>query len=601
MHRILFSLLLAASAVAPLAAQENLFIQVPKATHPEDRSRIEAEALFSIPPPSGFLPVRVEMINQREREASARFSSKSIHRSGVGGDSEMTSGFQIEAPPRTTVTRDLLVPVATCFESSGSYQNYSVTVSLSGGFGNTAGTLGGEFDPTRPTILLSEALHTPNAGALDAALNATAGARYGSPSFAARYTPTKMPEDWRAYSGYDVLIATDRDWLAMTPGARNAILQWCRLGRELAIYRIGEGDTGFGALDIDIDTAGEDSADDRASYGLGTIALERIDAALDLPATATVARYHGSPEIDPLVPAINRDFSNNWPLHEKFGARDFEYGLFIVVLIAFGILVGPVNLFVFAKSGQRHKLFITTPIISVATSILLIFLILFKDGLGGHGMTVGLMEVRPDAGENRAYLIQEQVSRTGVLIGGSFELGEAAAITPVPLAPGDWSRLTTVNGGADMRYTARPEGDRLAVSGDWFKSRSEQGQLVQAVIPTRGRLELQSDAGTPAFTSTFNHPLDAVYYIDANRDHWRAENLRTGTAAKCVPISPDAYRQAIDKRAGQLGQRQAELLRRASRRAGHFVAVTDDAPPVPTFTPIRWKAHTTIITGPPAR
>lgn len=597
MHRILFPLLLlAVSAVAPLAAQENLFIQVPKGTHSEDRSRIEAEALFSIPPPSGFLPVRVEMINQREREASARFSSKSIHRSGVGGDSEMTSGFQIEAPPRTTVTRDLLIPLATSFESTGSYQDYSVSVSLSGAFGNTAGTLGGDFDPARPAVLMSEALHTPNAGALDAALNATIGARYGSPSFAARYAPTKMPEDWRAYSGYDVLIATDRDWLAMTPGARNAILQWCRLGRELAIYRLGESRARFAALGIE--TAAEG---DRIDYGLGSIALERVNAARDLDADATVARYHGSPEIDPLVPSINRDFSNNWPLHEKFGARDFEYGLFIVVLIAFGILVGPVNLFVFAKSGQRHKLFITTPIISVATSILLIFLILFKDGLGGHGMTVGLMEVRPDAGENRAYLIQEQVSRTGVLIGGSFELGEAAAITPVPLAPGDWSRLTTVNGGADMRYTARPEGDRLAVSGDWFKSRSEQGQLVQAVIPTRGRLELQSDSGAPTFNSTFDHPLDTVYYIDANHDHWRAENLRTGTAATCVPISEEDHRGAIDRQARQLGTRQAELLRRAGRRPGHYVAVTEAAPPVPTFTSIRWKAHTTIITGPPAR
>src|SRR5690606_18267044 len=117
------------------------------------------------------------------------------------------------------------------------------------------------------------------------------------------------------------------------------------------------------------------------------------------------------------------------------------YGLFVVVLIAFGLLVGPVNLFVFAKSGQRHRLFITTPIISLATCALLILLILIQDGTGGRGERIVLMEVRPDADENRAYLHQEQVSRTGVLLGSSFELKESAVISPVPLADSPWTRL----------------------------------------------------------------------------------------------------------------------------------------------------------------
>ena len=43
--------------------------------------------------------------------------------------------------------------------------------------------------------------------------------------------------------------------------------------------------------------------------------------------------------------------------------------------------------------------------------------------LGGGFRTV-LMEVRPDNDENAAYLTQEQISRTGVLLGSSFVLSE---------------------------------------------------------------------------------------------------------------------------------------------------------------------------------
>ena len=44
------------------------------------------------------------------------------------------------------------------------------------------------------------------------------------------------------------------------------------------------------------------------------------------------------------------------------------------ILIAFGIIVGPVNLFVIARQGRRHRLFWTTPLISLIASLLLIAL-----------------------------------------------------------------------------------------------------------------------------------------------------------------------------------------------------------------------------------
>ncbi|MGB1130705.1 MAG: hypothetical protein ACPG4K_11695, partial [Haloferula sp.] len=94
-----------------------------------------------------------------------------------------------------------------------------------------------------------------------------------------------------------------------------------------------------------------------------------------------------------------------------------------------------------------------------------------------------------------------------------------------PIAKSPWSRLYPGIGGGGMRYTARFDEGSLGISGDWFQSRSEQGQQIQAVIPTRGRIEKKSTAGAPVLNSTFEFPIQTLYYRDGSGGFWKAENL----------------------------------------------------------------------------
>lgn len=589
--------LCAALLLAPLLpAQENLFIQAPPATHPKDRTRIEVEALFSVAPPTGYLPVRVSVTNQRESDGRLRFTSLSESGSEPD-DSRMESEFSIESKAGTAQSSDLLIPLTTRFDTTG-YESTSVSLSMSGSFGGNGGSLSCGFHPEGPAILMSEPLHTPNASSLDSQLNSTRSSGYGSHTFAARFTATKLPEDWRAYSGYDVMILTDDDWAKVAPGARAAILQWVRLGGAVHFHR--RASTTFSTLGIDAETPG-----DRTGYGLGTLTLENLPASgpPTLDAVRTIKTYHGGrgPASEGLGESITDDYSSTWPLQDQFGKQKFDYAIFIIVLIAFGVLVGPINLFVFAKSGMRHKLFITTPIISLATSVVLIALILLRDGTGGRGSRISLVEVRPENGENRAYVIQEQVSRTGVLLGGAFEVAEDAAITPVPIADSAWARLTPGAGGAGMRFNASFGEKGMKVGGDWFQSRSEQGQLIRAVVPTRGRIELKGGGGAPTFVSTFDFPIERLYYADRSNGWWTVSNLEAGKAATGTPVSEAEYRAAVAAEAALLARRQREQLNRASKRTDHYVAIAPGAPAIETFDSIRWADDRSILTGPVLR
>lgn len=594
-----FSLSAFLSIAAPLAAQETIFNHEPD---PKSKARVEAVALFSTPPPNGFLPVRITVHNPGEQEGELKFTTTSTDGSYGGSGSEMTSSFILKAAPEKTTRHDILVPCTTVLNYGG---QQSVSVRMSGFLGSSQGGVSASYSDGQPAVLLSEPLYTPNASALEAEANTrhSGSGRYsGSTSFAGKFDARELPEDWRAYSGYDGIAMTDTDWGNASPGARNAILRWNRLGGELVIYALSSS-SDFASLGIAPDAKGVREAE--RSFGQVTIRPIAPDD-MKLDPGDTVSRFHhkksasDTAKLPSLSQSIRDDFDRGWQLQTSFGEQGYNYGLFILILVAFGIVVGPVNLFVFAKSGRRHRLFITTPVIALATSALLVGLIILIDGFGGRGMRVVLMEVRPDDGENSAYIHQEQISRTGVLLGGGFEVTEPALVTPVPLGDSQWARLTRGNAGGGMRYETLVGDGKLAADGDWFQSRSEQGQLVRAIVPTRGRIESRGNAGAPGFLSTFDFPIETLYYHDENGAVWRADGITPGKAFTCQEANANEWDLFKSEAMKNLTPR-ARNFGTLAPRPRHFVALTTAAPGIDTLKGIKWQTTRTYITGPVAQ
>jgi hypothetical protein len=568
----IFSLLLALAF--SVSAQETMIREV---FDPKSDTHVEVLGLFSQPSRGGFFPVRVKIANNldSDRSVQLRFDSS------VNYDNRLQtkSSFNLAAPAGKTVTRDIMVPLATT--PNGYIMNATLSVEMSGSLGRTSNAIRADRAPDSPEVLLSESLFTPNASALDAEAMKKSGHGYGSGSFAAKFDPKQLPSDWLAFSAFDCVLMTDNDWSNVPAGARNAILSWVNLGGQLVIYSSGSPSTA--SLGIPAET------------GHGIVHIDLIGRDLKLAPNPTLARIGTNNPVRNRNTAIRSDFNSTWPLQVRFGSQAFHYGVFIAVLIIFGILVGPVNLFVFAKSGQRHRLFITTPLISLAASVVLIILIILQDGFGGNGMRRILMEVRPDAGQNAAFLHQEQFSRTGILTGSRFTVDPACLFSPVPIARSRWSRYTD---GSDTRgsFNLQPGGGKMEASGDWWQSRSEHGHALSAVVPTRGRIERTATPGT--LVSTFGFQIETLYFLDENNQWHRAESIATGKPFSLTPVDATMAEPALAKLANDFSTRNRMMLERAKNRPGHFVAVTSQAPGIETHTGIRWKETLTVITGP---
>ena len=570
MTRILLLIFLALATA--VSAQETMIREV---YDPATDTHVEVLALFTKPSPGGYFPVRIKIANNLTSDRTIRLDFASI--SNYNDELRTDSSFNFSAAAGKTVVQDIMVPLS---PPDASDSGINVSATLSGSLGQASNSIRSAYEKRQPASLLSEKLFTPHASALDKEVTTRLGSTSrGSVEFAAQFDPKQLPDDWLAFSGYDSMIMTDTDWSDVPPGARNAILSWVRLGGQLLIYSSSR--TTLAALGLTAE----------AGFGSISITVPTDDTTL-IPEIVTDVLENTT---QPRYSSINDDYQASWPLQKKFGSQVFRYSFFVIVILCFGILVGPVNLFVFAKAGKRHRLFITTPLISLVASLVLVGLIITLDGFGGSGVRRVLMEVRPDSGVNAAYIHQEQFSRTGVLTGADFTINTPAVFQPVTIAETRLARFTG-GSGAKGAFNLQPVASKLVASGDWFQSRSEHGQTLSAVVSTRGRIERTAVANT--LLSTFEFPIETLYYRSETGQCYLAEAIETGKPFTLTAIETSLAMESLKAEEEAFTQRNHDFLALATGRPGHFIAITRHAPGIDTLPSIRWKETHTVITGP---
>lgn len=584
--RSLVLLYLLALCSQPALAQYQLYDNL---YNSKTGTSLKVTAMSETLPSSGYMAVRVNARNGEKVPLKWNFNFTSKDHSWSESN-ELSSSFSLSCSAGRQKSVEFLVPLVTAIHPDSPLL---LALSISGRpplYGAQV-EMQSEQIHSWPAILMSEALDIPNSGPLDSAVPSSSSYG-GSSDFAGKFLPRDLTDDWRGYVGFDIMMLTSEDWKDVSPGAKTAILKWNRLGGRLIFY--GSSDS-VDLSTLGIPAEGKNKRNTKRSWG--KVEILKLPAKSLLPPSRTASLIKKSP-LAPRATISGNELVSNWPLQQLFGERTFNPVFFILILIAFGIIVGPINLFVFAKSGQRHRLFITTPMISLSASALLLLIILFQDGFGGKGQRLALIEIQPE--ENTAYIEQQQIARTGVLLKTSFPSKENAIVSPVTLDHSRWARITPRNQGGASRYRITPEEkNTLSLTGDWYKSRSEYGHLVTSIQSTRGRLELLSASGQPTITSTFDYPLKKVYYLDSSGGIWQnSSSLKSGRKTQLSLCPKTDFDSWLTKQGKKLNPNSKKRLDLVSRRKGHFIAIAEEGPFIDTLASLSWQESTAIITGP---
>ncbi len=421
-------------------------------------------------------------------------------------------------------------------------------------------------DPT-PSIGMSEDLATPIWTGLAKWYSDQSKDLVGSPM-----DLELLLGDWRGLAGFDTLWLSDASFAKLDAVRRGAVRDWIDHGGLLCLCVQTPDPSLRPAL-------GLPPEGDAADVGLGRVRLVPWDGK-PLP-SETIADKANQPRFTRAADTVTS--AADWPITRHVGTIPVNATFLIGFIVVFAVLVGPINLFVFARSAQRHRLFWTTPAISVGASVLLMAFIILQDGFGGHGERALFCLLVPD--QKKTVVVQEQVVRTGVVLAHGFDVGEDLLLSPLKIADGP-SRV--------YEQTSR------AFSGDWFPSRSVQAQRADAVVPSRAEITLTNpdaarDGAPPVLTSSVPAALRTVLYRDPAGLLWTSVGtLRTGER---ITLHPGESLEVSTFFAGGSDWLDKEVRRLLDQRGG-FVALADDGPFFETLPAIRWTKQRAVFAGP---
>lgn len=449
--------------------------------------------------------------------------------------------------------------------------------------------------------------HGGSGTSLEAGISREVQAAQGNPF--AKYTlsgnpldMTRAPEDWRGWTAFRNLLLTEGEWQGLAGGRRKALLDWAATGGRAGVL---VADRAAERLDrLGFPAAGPDG---RRRIGAGEIVivpwdgttLEAKEVGAFLAGRTTfedaLGDYHpaskasaGMSPFGATGPTVGGWEPRFGRLFDRFGLRLLPVGPILAFLAVFGLVAGPLNVMVLAGKGRRSRMFWTTPAISLAATGCLLALMFLRDGVGGSGSRRVLGLLAPE--QNTLAIIQEQFSRTGVLLGSSFPIAEPAWLEP--LGPRD-------------NQSEFVEADGRTRRGDWFRSRSDQAYLATAVRPSRARIEFLpgADAAPPAVISSIEVPLARVFVIDEEGRYWSADDVGTGEKKPLVASDADAYDKWFQTLEADAGPVRGQALAAVKNLRGHAYATSQQAGKlaVATLGSIRWIDERADFAGPYTR
>lgn len=554
----------------------------------DTESSLKITSPFSGVPPRGYYPLSIEIENLSDLPVQWNFkvSSHDGYMYSIDRSNRLSSDYSFTCPPKEVGRYKLLVPLVTVLDYDRYQNNANISINARG-----VG-IREQFQPrletsihrTMPSVMMSERLHRQNGSSLSSEFTTMIAKKSGKKmDFATYFLPTDMTPDWRAYTGFDVIMCSPEDWGEMNASVQRALLEWLRMGGELVVFQHGK--------EVSLESLGIPSV---GAHGWGTVSRREMEKSYKVKSKPFINFIKGREKAN--MDLIN-NYQSNWPLKKDFGVRRSNLAVLIIILLIFAILVGPVNLFIFAKEGRRHRLFFTTPIISLATTLLLFIVIYVKDGVGGNGSSLSLVEIDS---KNKALIgAQEQICRTGMLLKSRFTLDTPATIDPLVLHRDNfWARVRKGNTGGKCSYRAElTTPSQTSFEGDWYLSRTETAHLIHYKKPFRQGIEIMEREGAYYALSSLDTPLEVLFYISPDGKYLSAENLKQGKEVKLKESTAPLFNTWVSGQQNAFGKKNKTRLRNLAKEKGRYFTSCKKWNHLETLSSIDWNQKKALISG----
>lgn len=434
--------------------------------------------------PTGYTPVVVTVDATREIELDLRISSDG---SGARATVRASGG----RPTRQTI----LLPPA-----NNDYVRYQ-RLEWSGPGGIDGTTQITNFSHQQIRCALIDPKQQVNEADLETALSRiiASGGSSSRKDVVQRIQPEDLPDRWQGYPDWLVLVLTPTGNAGLDEGQRQAITAWTRSGGTLVVTT-PELVREWSARHADI----------------------RLDP---LSAKPTI-----------LGEALDQQLNHeNWrPVEAPVpGTESVPVKTFVILALAFAIVVGPLNLWWVRRRNARHLFLITTPLLSFVTCVVLIVASLLADGISikRDAVQVSYLDHRT----------QQAIRWTGSTYFAAFSSSQ------VELDPQAKLRVLDRDDYASRYRHSRSDGGQLQL--DWRRGQLLGGTVLPARLnrqlsytehlPERRRLVVSRSADGYQLVNGLGVGLLSVAWRDGEGNLWHGGEIAAGESGMLIAMPDD--------------------------------------------------------------
>ncbi|NJK91909.1 MAG: hypothetical protein HC904_08830 [Blastochloris sp.] len=566
---------------------------------PESGVSIKVQSLYDGFPRSGFLPIHIAIENNTRNTLAWNFKFQIP----AYGNNSLSHALRMEVPGGRKAERWVYLPLGEMGSALG--DRYEQVVCQVTGPGVQSGSMRAAMENKAyqgtGLVLLSERVGQVNGSAVNDVLEKKEQPkrsrsgwtetlfeerlnRWGKREISLNHTVLdlrRIPADARSWAGVEALWLESKDWQELEPAQQEILQNWVWAGGVLYLLHTPEEGRGLSLGHWGFADEGKEPL----GFGLGRVhpiswsqgVLDAKEAAAEMYDLLT----------NPAQPCSEDFEENNWRRRYDLGKFPVPTLWIVVSVLAFVALVGPLNLWWLAARQRRHLIFISTPLLSLFTVLLLGLAILGYDGMGGTGVRSALVLL--SGGQMPAVVTQEQASRCSFLLKRSFPVEEQAVLAYLPKS-----------GEPGNRFERSVDEAR----GDWFSSRAVKAHFLKYSLPSRAGVE-HGSAGSGSLISRIPATLEVLYFLDQEGTWWKTGRLRTGESVPLQKVEEKEFEDWLKTSLNDTSLNLQFLAQSVAGRRGYFYALSrgqtpgaDFSVPVDTLDSIRWKDDLVLYLGP---
>lgn len=339
-------------------------------------------------------------------------------------------------------------------------------------------------------------------------------------SLRAELPVSEWSESWLAYTPFDGMALNAADFNGMPSGVLAAIGNYLQAGGNVFVF--GQGD-----LPATWRSAQTNSLPDGVAFRVGL-------------GTCFVSGAKGFARLDPKTLQFLRNAMNDtvryWQsLPEDGNAANAAVPIvknlkipvrgIVFIMLAFVVLIGPVNIVVLNRRKRRTWMLWTIPAISFAITLLVFTYSLLREGITPDTRITGLT-------------VLDQPAHHAATVG--------ATAFYCPLTPNGGLRFdyeTEATPLVHVGYSGSGSGREV----DWTQTQQFRRGWVSARVPVyfhlrksetrRERLEVEGEPGHWAAVNGLGAPIKSLWFADAGGKIYEAENVPAGQKANLLAVS----------------------------------------------------------------